>query len=106
MNNSCDEERTWLRVDALLAEKDWFANVFERLYWKANVQLQDLTLGASSPLLLKPSCFFHYSEVKVYDLSGDSTLPAVSKKKKIEEVEEQEEGVAVKAKKFKAEMKG
>lgn len=42
----------------------------------------------------------------MYDPSGDSTLPAVSKKRKIQEVEEQEAGVAVKAKKFKAEMKG
>jgi len=50
--------------------------------------------------------FLPYSEVKIFDPSGDSTLPAVSKKRKIQEVEEQDTEVAVKAKKFKAEMKG
>lgn len=57
-------------------------------------------------LLFKLTCFLHYSEVKIFDPSGDSTLPAVSKKRKIQEVEEQDAEVAVKAKKFKAEMKG
>ncbi len=46
------------------------------------------------------------SDVKVYDPSGDSTLPTVSKKRKIEEVEEGEEEekpVEAKAKKVKRE---
>ncbi|XP_028326012.1 nucleolar protein 58 isoform X1 [Gouania willdenowi] len=33
----------------------------------------------------------HKSEVKVYDPSGDSTIPSTSKKRKFEEVEQQEE---------------
>lgn len=57
-------------------------------------------------MLLTLTCFLHYSEVKVFDPSGDSTLPAVSKKRKIQEMEEQDTDVVVKAKKFKAEMKG
>lgn len=47
------------------------------------------------------------SDVKLYDPSGDSTLPTVAKKRKIEEVEEAEEEdkpVEVKAKKAKKEM--
>lgn len=60
----------------------------------------------ANSLLLKLTCFLRYSEVKIFDPSGDSTLPAVSKKRKIQEVEEQDAEVAVKAKKFKAEMKG
>lgn len=46
------------------------------------------------------------SDVKVYDPSGDSTLPTTAKKRKIEEVEEAEEEdkpVEVKAKKAKKE---
>lgn len=46
------------------------------------------------------------SDVKVYDPSGDSTLPTASRKRKIEEVEEAEEEdkpVEVKAKKTKKE---
>ena len=36
--------------------------------------------------------FCPLSEVKVYDPSGDSTIPSTSKKRKFEEVEEEEEG--------------
>lgn len=46
------------------------------------------------------------SDVKLYDPSGDSTLPTAAKKRKIEEVEEAEEEdkpVEVKAKKIKKE---
>lgn len=35
--------------------------------------------------------FILYSEVKIYDPSGDSTIPSTSKKRKFEEVEEEEE---------------
>ncbi|KAM9189028.1 nucleolar protein 58 [Mergus octosetaceus] len=62
-------------------------------------------ISGTGKALARTDKYQNKSEVKVYDPSGDSTLPAVSKKKKIQEVEEQEEGVAVKAKKFKAEMK-
>lgn len=51
--------------------------------------------------------FILYSEVKIYDPSGDSTIPSTSKKRKFEEVEEEEaEEVAtpvVKSKKAKKE---
>lgn len=46
------------------------------------------------------------SDVKVYDPSGDSTLPTTSKKRKIEEVEEgdeEEKPIEAKAKKVKRE---
>lgn len=34
--------------------------------------------------------FFLHSEVRIYDPSGDSTIPSTSKKRKFEEVEEEE----------------
>lgn len=34
--------------------------------------------------------FFLRSEVRIYDPSGDSTIPSTSKKRKFEEVEEEE----------------
>uniref|UniRef100_A0A8C9EYZ2 Nucleolar protein 58 n=1 Tax=Pavo cristatus TaxID=9049 RepID=A0A8C9EYZ2_PAVCR len=63
-------------------------------------------ISGTGKALARADKYQNKSEIKVYDPSGDSTLPAVSKKRKIQEVEEQEAGVAVKAKKFKAEMKG
>lgn len=36
-------------------------------------------------------CFSPYSEVRMYDPSGDSTIPSTSKKRKFEEMQEQEE---------------
>lgn len=39
--------------------------------------------------------FILYSEVKIYDPSGDSTIPSTSKKRKFEEVEEEEEAEEV-----------
>uniref|UniRef100_A0A8B9DGW3 Nucleolar protein 58 n=1 Tax=Anser cygnoides TaxID=8845 RepID=A0A8B9DGW3_ANSCY len=62
-------------------------------------------ISGTGKALARTDKYQNKSEVKVYDPSGDSTLPAVSKKRKIQEVEEQEAEVAVKAKKFKAEMK-
>lgn len=51
---------------------------------------------------------FLHSEVRMYDPSGDSTIPSTSKKRKFEEVEEEEEAEepvtpAVKSKKPKKE---
>lgn len=51
---------------------------------------------------------FHDSEVRVYDPSGDSTIPSTSKKRKFEEMEEEEEAAepvtpVVKSKKSKKE---
>lgn len=49
--------------------------------------------------------FKHSSEVKVYDPSGESTLPLVPKKRKEREANE-EQAVPPKAKKVKIEIKG
>uniref|UniRef100_A0A8C0VN99 Nucleolar protein 58 n=1 Tax=Cyanistes caeruleus TaxID=156563 RepID=A0A8C0VN99_CYACU len=63
-------------------------------------------ISGTGKALAKTDKYQNKSEVKVFDPSGDSTLPVVSKKRKIQEVDEQDTEVAVKAKKFKAEMKG
>ncbi|XP_072539648.1 nucleolar protein 58 [Salminus brasiliensis] len=63
-------------------------------------------ISGSGKALARADKYQHKSDVKVYDPSGDSTLPSVSKKRKIEEVEEAEEEdkpVEVKAKKVKKE---
>eukprot|EP00069_Balaena_mysticetus_P020814 bmy_02975T0 len=46
-----------------------------------------------------------FSEVKTYDPSGDSTLPTCSKKRKIEQVDKEDEVVEKKAKKAKVKIK-
>lgn len=60
-----------------------------------------ITTGVKYPL------FFLHSEVRMYDPSGDSTIPSTSKKRKFEEVEEEDadepETPAVKSKKPKKE---
>lgn len=63
-------------------------------------------ISGSGKALARTDKYQHKSDVKVYDPSGDSTLPTVSKKRKIEEVEEGEEEekpVEAKAKKVKRE---
>ncbi|KAJ7408078.1 Nucleolar protein 58 [Willisornis vidua] len=62
-------------------------------------------ISGTGKALAKTDKYLNKSEVKVFDPSGDSTLPVVSKKRKIQEVEEQDTEVPVKAKKFKAEIK-
>ncbi|XP_032655338.1 nucleolar protein 58 [Chelonoidis abingdonii] len=62
-------------------------------------------ISGTGKALARADKYQHRSEVKVYDPSGDSTLPAVPKKRKIEEVEEEETQVTVKAKKIKVEIK-
>ncbi|NXO94186.1 NOP58 protein, partial [Certhia brachydactyla] len=62
-------------------------------------------ISGTGKALAKTDKYQNKSEVKVFDPSGDSTLPVVSKKRKIQEVDEQETEVAVKAKKFKADIK-
>lgn len=47
---------------------------------------------ANSKLLLFFFLFFlPHSEVRIYDPSGDSTIPSTSKKRKFEEVQQEEE---------------
>ncbi|XP_026503467.1 nucleolar protein 58 [Terrapene carolina triunguis] len=62
-------------------------------------------ISGTGKALARADKYQHKSEVKVYDPSGDSTLPAVPKKRKIEEVEEEEMEVTVKGKKIKVEIK-
>ncbi|XP_010217344.1 PREDICTED: nucleolar protein 58 [Tinamus guttatus] len=62
-------------------------------------------ISGTGKALARADKYQNKSEVKIYDPSGDSTLPAVPKKRKIQEVEDQEAGVAVKAKKLKTETK-
>lgn len=50
--------------------------------------------------------FDSFSEVKTYDPSGDSTLPTCSKKRKIEQVDDEGEVTEKKAKKAKIKIKG
>lgn len=50
--------------------------------------------------------FGSFSEVKTYDPSGDSTLPTCSKKRKIEQVDKEDEIIEKKAKKAKVKVKG
>lgn len=51
-------------------------------------------------------CLGFFSEVKIYDPSGDSTLPTCSKKRKIEQVDKEDEVIEKKAKKAKIKIKG
>ncbi|NP_001133496.1 Nucleolar protein 5 [Salmo salar] len=60
-------------------------------------------ISGTGKAMAKSDKYQHKSDVKVYDPSGDSTLPSVSKKRKFEEVEEEELAtpVTVKTKKSK-----
>ncbi|XP_030637133.1 nucleolar protein 58 isoform X1 [Chanos chanos] len=63
-------------------------------------------ISGSGKALARADKYQHKSDIKVYDPSGDSTLPTASKKRKIEEVEEaveEEKPVEAKAKKAKKE---
>ncbi|XP_038278210.1 nucleolar protein 58 isoform X1 [Dermochelys coriacea] len=60
-------------------------------------------ISGTGKALARADKYQHKSEVKIYDPSGDSTLPAVPKKRRIEEVEKEE--TEVKAKKVKTEIK-
>ncbi|XP_076871772.1 nucleolar protein 58 [Brachyhypopomus gauderio] len=60
-------------------------------------------ISGSGKALARTDKYQHKSDVKVYDPSGDSTIPSVSKKRKFEEEEEGDRPVEVKAKKIKKE---
>ncbi|KAM9821229.1 nucleolar protein 58 [Neosynchiropus ocellatus] len=68
-------------------------------------------ISGTGKAMAKADVYQHKSEVKIYDPSGDSTIPSTSKKRKFEEVEQEEEGDAevpvtpkVKSKKAKKEV--
>ncbi|XP_059427557.1 nucleolar protein 58-like [Carassius carassius] len=99
-----------IRYDALGEDTNTEMGVENRA--KLEVRLRYLEekgirrISGSGKALAKADKYQHKSDVKVYDPSGDSTLPTVSKKRKIEEVEEGEEEekpVEAKAKKVKRE---
>ncbi|XP_029930221.1 nucleolar protein 58 [Myripristis murdjan] len=48
-------------------------------------------ISGTGKAMAKADKYQHKSEVKMYDPSGDSTIPSTSKKRKFEEVEEEEE---------------
>ncbi|KAF3824221.1 hypothetical protein GH733_008506 [Mirounga leonina] len=62
-------------------------------------------ISGTGKALAKTEKYEHKSEVKTYDPSGDSTLPTCSKKRKIEQVDKEDEIVEKKAKKAKVKIK-
>uniref|UniRef100_A0A4W4FFS0 Nucleolar protein 58 n=1 Tax=Electrophorus electricus TaxID=8005 RepID=A0A4W4FFS0_ELEEL len=59
-------------------------------------------ISGSGKALARTDKYQHKSDIKVYDPSGDSTIPTVSRKRKMEE-EEEDKPVEIKAKKIKTE---
>ncbi|KAB1278400.1 Nucleolar protein 58 [Camelus dromedarius] len=62
-------------------------------------------ISGTGKALAKAEKYEHKSEVKTYDPSGDSTLPTCSKKRKIEQVDKEDEVIEKKAKKAKVKIK-
>uniref|UniRef100_A0ABI7ZJD9 Nop domain-containing protein n=3 Tax=Felinae TaxID=338152 RepID=A0ABI7ZJD9_FELCA len=62
-------------------------------------------ISGTGKALAKTEKYEHKSEVKTYDPSGDSTLPTCSKKRKIEQVDKEDEIIEKKAKKAKVKIK-
>ncbi|KAK3575458.1 hypothetical protein QTP86_026853 [Hemibagrus guttatus] len=99
-----------IRYDALGEDSNAEMAVENRAKLEARLrQLEEKgirRISGSGKALARADKYQHKSDVKVYDPSGDSTLPTTSRKRKIEEVEEAEEEdkpVEVKAKKTKKE---
>ncbi|KAJ8003344.1 hypothetical protein DPEC_G00147350 [Dallia pectoralis] len=99
-----------IRYDALGEDTNAEMGVENRA--KLEVRLRHLEekgirrISGTGKAMAKADKYQHKSDVKVYDPSGDSTLPTTSKKRKFEEVEEEEEvstPVAAKTKKPKKE---
>ncbi|KAK1165567.1 nucleolar protein 58-like isoform X1 [Acipenser oxyrinchus oxyrinchus] len=93
-----------IRYDALGEDTNTELGVESRA--KLEVRLRHLEekgirrISGTGKAMAKTEKYQHKSEVKTYDPSGDSTLPSVSKKRKLEEAEESTE---VKVKKMKKE---
>ncbi|KAL0616686.1 Nucleolar protein 58 [Plecturocebus cupreus] len=62
-------------------------------------------ISGTGKALAKTEKYEHKSEVKTYDPSGDSTLPTCSKKRKIEQVDKEDDITEKKAKKAKIKVK-
>jgi len=101
-----------IRYDALGEDTNAEMGIENRAKLEARLRhLEDKgirRISGTGKAMAKADKYQHKSDVKVYDPSGDSTLPSTSKKRKFEEVEpEEEEEVAtptpVKTKKHKKE---
>ncbi|XP_028835769.1 nucleolar protein 58 [Denticeps clupeoides] len=98
-----------IRYDALGEDTNAEMGVENRAKLEARLrQLEEKgirRISGSGKALARADKYQHKSDVKVYDPSGDSTLPSTSKKRKIEEVEaeEAEQITVTKPKKIKKE---
>lgn len=101
-----------IRYDALGEDTNAEMGVENRAKLEARLrQLEEKgirRISGTGKAMAKADKYTHKSEVKIYDPSGDSTIPSTSKKRKFAEVEEAEEAEepttpAVKAKKPKKE---
>ncbi|KAJ8410124.1 hypothetical protein AAFF_G00211650, partial [Aldrovandia affinis] len=96
-----------IRYDALAEDGNAQMGVENRA--KLEVRLRHLEekgirrISGTGKAMAKADKYQHKSDVKVYDPSGDSTLPSSSRKRKFEEVEEEAKPAEVKAKKVKKE---
>merc|ERR1739838_955363 len=83
-----------IRYDALGEDTNAEMGAQNRLKLEARLrQLEDKgirRISGTGKAMAKADKYQHKSEVKVYDPSGDSTLPSTSRKRKIEEVEEED----------------
>ncbi|XP_069004547.1 nucleolar protein 58 [Embiotoca jacksoni] len=101
-----------IRYDALGEDTNAEMGIENRA--KLEVRLRQLEdkgirrISGTGKAMAKADKYQHKSEVRIYDPSGDSTIPSTSKKRKFEEVEEEEAAggsatPAVKSKKAKKE---
>ncbi|XP_020772784.1 nucleolar protein 58 [Boleophthalmus pectinirostris] len=84
-----------IRYDALGEDTNAEMGVENRAKLEARLrQLEEKgirRISGTGKAMAKADKYTHKSEVKVYDPSGDSTIPSTSKKRKIEELEEPED---------------
>ncbi|XP_073708163.1 nucleolar protein 58 [Garra rufa] len=100
-----------IRYDALGEDTNAEMGVANRAKLEARLRYLEekgiRRISGSGKAVARADKYQHKSDVKVYDPSGDFTLPTTSKKRKIEEVEkseeEEEKPVEAKAKKVKRE---
>ncbi|XP_015234376.1 PREDICTED: nucleolar protein 58 isoform X3 [Cyprinodon variegatus] len=82
-----------IRYDALGEDTNAEMGVENRAKLEARLrQLEDRgirRISGTGKAMAKADKYQHKSEVKIYDPSGDSTIPSTSKKRKFEEVEEE-----------------
>ncbi|XP_061910061.1 nucleolar protein 58 [Entelurus aequoreus] len=95
-----------IRYDALGEDTNAEMGVENRAKLEARLrQLEEKgirRISGTGKAMAKADKYQHKSEVKLYDPSGDSTIPSTSKKRKLEEMkEEEEEEVITPAKKAK-----